>query len=308
MAKQWIKIGNISGGETYIGVLAKSDSLKIEKEVSPLETINKIAPIDVREGKLAVSGDIEIELTGEDGIGELLYAFFGQVSTTDNGDGSYTHEFTLKDADIPELTVIKQVGGIQEKYEGMKVKTINIKAGGKGDLTCSVSLVGKTGSLTTGEAEATYDTAPPLKIVSSTATWGGTDVKIGNVELSIERDIADDGYLLNGDPGRSLLPEGRFKGTVKIDVLADDDTIINDFMDGVKKEFKITLVGETIDGSSHKYTLEFTFPNAVITSREKPTDVANQLLIENVEILALDDGTSAVKAKLTNSIDAYPRT
>ena len=308
MAKQWIKIGNISGGDSYIGVLAKSDSLKLEKEVNPIETINKIAPLDVREGKLAVEGDIEIELTGEDGIGELLYAFFGQVQTTDNTDGSYQHDFTLKDSDLPELTVIKQVGGVQEKYEGMKVRAINITANGNGELTCSVSFIGKTGSLVSGETEATYDQAPPLKIVSSTATWGGTDVKIANAEINLERDIADDGFLLNGDSGRSLLPEGRFSGKVTIDVLADDDTVINDFINGTKKEFKITLVGETVGSGSNKYTLEITFPNAVIVSREKPTDVANQLLIEDVEIMALDDGTSAVTAKLINSIEAYPRT
>jgi len=225
MARQWIKIGNISGGDSYIGVLAKSDSLKLEKEVNPIETINKIAPLDVRESKLAVEGDIEIELTGEDGIGELLYAFFGQVQTTENTDassnpdGSYTHDFTLKDSDLPELTIIKQVGGVQEKYEGMKVRAINITANGNGELTCSVSFIGKTGSLTSGETEATYDQAPPLKIVSSTATWGGADVKIANAEINLERDIADDGFLLNGDSGRSLLPEGRFSGRVTIDVL-----------------------------------------------------------------------------------------
>jgi len=308
MARQWIKIGNISGGDSYIGVLAKSDSLKLEKEVNPIETINKIAPLDVRESKLAVEGDIEIELTGEDGIGELLYAFFGQVQTIDNTDGSYQHDFTLKDSDLPELTVIKQVGGVQEKYEGMKVRAINITANGNGELTCSVSFIGKTGSLTSGESEATYDQAPPLKIVSSTATWGGTDVKIANAEINLERDIADDGFLLNGDSGRSLLPEGRFSGRVTIDVLADDDTVVNDFINGSKKEFKITLVGETVGSGSNKYTLEITFPNAVIVSREKPTDVANQLLIEDVEIMALDDGTSAVTAKLINSIEAYPRT
>jgi len=308
MARQWIKIGNISGGDSYIGVLAKSDSLKLEKEVNPIETINKIAPLDVRESKLAVEGDIEIELTGEDGIGELLYAFFGQVQTTDNTDGSYQHDFTLKDSGLPELTIIKQVGGVQEKYEGMKVRAINIRAHGNGELTCSVSFIGKTGSLTSGESEATYDQAPPLKIVSSTATWGGADVKIAHAEINLERDIADDGFLLNSDSGRSLLPEGRFSGRVTIDVLADDDTIINDFVNGTKKEFKITLVGETVGSGSNKYTLEITFPNAVIVSREKPTDVANQLLIEDVEIMALDDGVSAVTAKLINSIEAYPRT
>ena len=308
MARQWIKMGEITTQGKFIGLLAKSDSLKLNRDVKLIEPACNPAPVATVPGKLSVEGDIEMPLTPEDGIGELLYAFFGQVNTTDNTDGSYSHAFELKPFDIPEFTIIKQVGGVQEKYTGMKVKSINISAKADGDLAFTASLIGKAGELVTGESEVACDLAPPIRVQNAVVEWGNIDVKAGSVEITIERDVDDGGYLLNNDPGLSLIPEGRLSATISIEALLDDATLLQDFLNGADKQLTITLKGVQIPGSTNTFELSFNIPNAVITDREKPTDAGNGLLIEKVEFAAIDEGSGLLTARLVNRIAAYPRT
>ena len=303
MANQWIKIGNISGGDAYIGLIAKEDDLTIEKGTEEEYYIHSIHPIEIRDAKVAPSGSITIPLKPEDGLDELLYAFFGEVATVDNGDGTYTHTFTVKEKDIPEFEIIKNIGSIQEKYTGCKVRSIEISANASGEFEVTVEVVAKDGQQTTGESEGTYTLSKTMKVTSSSITWGGSEYGIGAITLTLERDLAEDGFYLNSDAGRSAIPEGNFKATAKLDVLVDDVTFIQDFLAGTSKALAVTF--QNADGHS----LVIYFPAGVITSRSKSTDVGKQLLVEEVEIIGLDDGANgSAYAELTNTIASYPRT
>jgi len=300
---QWIKIGNISGASAYIGLLAKEDDLTIEKDISEEYYIHSVHPLEVRDPKVAPSGSITLPLKSKDGLDELLYAFFGIVSSADNGDGTYTHTFTVKDEDIPEFDIIKNVKSIQEKYTGCKVRSIEISANASGEFEVSVEIIAKKGEKATGESEGGYTLSKTMKVTSSSITWGGLEYGIGAITLTLERDLAEDGFYLNSDVGRSVIPEGNFKASVKVDVLIDDVTFIQDFLSGTAKGLVITF--QNADGES----LIFYLPNGVITSRAKSTDVDKQLLVEEVEILGLDDGVNgSAYAELTNNISSYPRT
>jgi len=304
LVDQWIKIGNISNGGQYIGLPAKGDKLTIDRNVTVEHYINSIHAQDAILHKVDAKGELELPLKPKDGIDELIFALFGQVEITDNGDGTYTHKFTAKPSDIPEFEVIKNIGSVQEKYTGCKATKLSIKTPANGDVELTVEIIAKDGQPVTGETAPTlYDKSRTFRVVGGTVTWGGNTYAIGNVELTFERDAADDGFTISADNGRSLIPEGKFKVTAKIDVLADDVTFITDFMAGTQKPFVLTL--QTPDGE----TIEFHIPNAVIVKRDKATQVDKKLIVENVEIAGLDDGTNgAGYIVLTNDVSTYPRT
>ncbi|MBO8173504.1 MAG: hypothetical protein H0Z33_16675 [Bacillaceae bacterium] len=303
MANQWIKIGNVSGGGQYIGLLAKEDDLTIEKDASGEYYIHSVHPIEVKDAKIAPSGSITLPLKPEDGLDELLYAFFGEVLTTDNLDGTYTHTLTVKEDNIPEFEVVKNIGGTQEKYSGCKVKSVEITANASGEFDVSVEVVAKNGELVSGEGEGTYTLSKTMKVTSSSITWGGTTYGVGSATITLERDLAEDGFYINSDAGRSVIPEGNFKATAKLDVLVDSTTFLQDFLAGTSKALVITF--QNADGAS----LVIHLPAAVVLSRAKATDVGKQLLVEEVEVLGVDDGVNgSAYAELTNTITEYPRT
>lgn len=304
MVDQWIKIGNISQTGVYLGLPAKGDKLTIERDVTLEQFIHSIHPQGAVFHKLDAKGDIELPLKPKDGIDELIYAFFGQVSTVDNLDGTYTHTFTAKADNIPEFDIIKNLGTIQEKYTGCKVTKLSLKTPANGDVELTISIIAKEGAAVTGEpAPTAYDNSKTFHVRNASITWGGATFAVGNVELTLERDMADDGFALDSSPGRAIIPEGNFMATVKLDVIADDVTFIQDFLNGTAKALTLTL--QTPNGE----TIEFHLPNAVITAREKATQVDKKVIIENVEIAGLDDGTNgAAYVVLTNDVASYPRT
>ena len=301
MANQWIKIGNISGGGAYLGLPAKKDNLQIARDVTPQYFIHSIHAKDAFISKNKPGGNITMPLLAKDGVGEILYAFFGQVQTS--GSGPYTHTFTAKEKDLPELTIIKNVGTIQEKYTGVKVKSIKVKSPADGEMELTIDFVAKDGELTSGETEGPYDHSKTILITGASVTWGGTAFQVGNVDLTLERDLDEGGFALNGDAGRSMIPEGNFKAEAEIDVLADDITFAQDFATGATKEFMLKL--QTKDG----HTIEFHLPKAIVASRGKATDVDKGVLIEKVKLIGLDDGThGSAYVVLTNDVASYPRT
>jgi len=303
MANQWIKVGNISNTEVYLGVPAKGDDLAIEMEVTPEYFINSIHPQEAIFGKHDAKGELNLPLKPKDGIDELIFAFFGQVQSTDNGNGTYTHTFTAKEKDIPEFDIIKNVGTLQEKYTGCKAVKLAITSPASGEIEFSVGIIAKDGSIVSGETEGTYDGSKTFRVQNASITWGGVEYAVGNVEITIEREAADDGFALNSDAGRSLIPEGNLKISAKLDVLADDVTFAQDFLAGTQKALVLTL--QTLDGE----TIAIHIPNGVITSRAKATQVEKGLLIEEVEIIGLDDGVNgAGYIELTNDVPSYPRT
>lgn len=303
MGNQWIKVGNISNTGVYLGVPAKGDGLTIERDVTPEYFIHSIHPQSAIMGKIDAKGELNLPLKPKDGIDELLFAFFGQVSSVDNLDGTYTHTFTAKEKDIPEFEIIKNIGSIQEKYTGCKVTKLEISTPANGEIEFTVGIIAKNGEYVTGETEGTYDGSKTFHVSNAVVKWGVTEYAVGNVDITFEREVAEDGFALNSDVGRSLIPEGNLRVTAKLDVLADDPVFLQDFLNGTEKAFELQL--QTPDGE----TITIKMPNAVVTSRAKATQVDKQLLIEEVEIVGLDDGTNgAGYIELVNNIASYPRT
>lgn len=156
------------------------DRLESEGIVTGLRVLNTA---QWAAGNVDVGGDIETELY-QQGMGALLKACFGAVSTS--GAGPYTHTFTPGDLTDDHLSV--QVGKpdvagtVQPfSFSGMKVTDWELSMEAGGLVTLSTSLVGK--QLATSESLATASfgtgTATPFtfKHASATIAGGAANVK-----------------------------------------------------------------------------------------------------------------------------------
>lgn len=284
----WIKVGSV-------GLPVKSESLTLTRHIGVEDTAEAIVGKIVKKGKLAVDGDVTTPLLTADGVDVLLYAFMGKVDTS--GTGPYTHEFTVKDRGLPELTIVKEVGSVQEKYNGVKVSKVSIKANGKGEFEATFTLMGKDGAVVTGESPGTYDDSDPVTLDGAAVTWGGVEYGVANLTFTAERSMDGEGFLINGDAGRSVIGEGRMKITGSMEIVAEDETLASDYLAGTEKALTITLGGLTIE-----------VPRAVITKRERVITLENGNVIEKVEFAGLyDAATGGLKLTLTNNVAAYPR-
>lgn len=168
-------------------------SESLTEEIDRLESEGIIAGARVlrseqwAEGNVDVGGDIQTELY-QQGMGALLKACFGAVSTS--GAGPYTHTFTPGDLTDDHLSVqvgIPDVAGAVQPFSfcGMKVTDweLSIDAGGLVMLTTSV--VGK--SLVTSEAlaSASFGTgaATPFTFKHASATVAGGAANIKKLSL-----------------------------------------------------------------------------------------------------------------------------
>lgn len=156
------------------------DRLESEGIVTGLRVLNTA---QWAAGNVDVGGDIETELY-QQGMGALLKACFGAVSTS--GAGPYTHTFTPGDLTDDHLSV--QVGKpdvagtVQPfSFSGMKVTDWELSMEAGGLVTLSTSLIGKQLATSDSLATASFGTgtATPFtfKHASATIAGGAANVK-----------------------------------------------------------------------------------------------------------------------------------
>jgi len=174
-------------------------------------------------GNVDVGGDIQTELY-QQGIGALLKACFGAVSTT--GAGPYTHTFTPGDLTDDHLSV--QVGkpdvaGTVQPFSfyGMKADEweLSIEAGGL--VTLTTSLVGKQLATSDALATASFGTgsATPFTFKHATATIAGGAANVKKLTLKGNNGLDSDrrfiGSEYRAEPLEADLRE--YSGTVDLE-------------------------------------------------------------------------------------------
>lgn len=196
------------------------DRLESEGIVTGLRVLNTA---QWAAGNVDVGGDIETELY-QQGMGALLKACFGAVSTS--GAGPYTHTFTPGDLTDDHLSV--QVGkpdvaGTVQPFSfvGMKVTDWELAMEAGGLVTLSTSLVGKSLATSESLATASFGTgaATPFtfKHASATIAGGAANVKKltikGSNGLDTDRRFIGSEYL--AEPLEAELRE--YSGTVDLE-------------------------------------------------------------------------------------------
>lgn len=174
-------------------------------------------------GNVDVGGDIQTELY-QQGMGALLKACFGAVSTS--GAGPYTHTFTPGDLTDDHLSV--QVGkpdvaGTVQPFSfvGMKVTDWELAMEAGGLVTLSTSLVGKSLATSESLATASYGTgaATPFTFKHASATIAGGAANVKKLTISGSNGLDTDrrfiGSEYRAEPLEAELRE--YGGTVDLE-------------------------------------------------------------------------------------------
>lgn len=157
---------------------------------------------DWRPGKVAIKGDIELELWNK-GFGPILEGMFGSVSTGSPSSGVYPHTFTP--GELPSATI--QIGRPQLNiatpavtpfsYTGCVVESWELSAKVGDPVGLKVSYIGQ--GETTGQslASASYPSSPELLVFTGASlTVGGTSTPVREIQISGKNGQTDDRYYL----------------------------------------------------------------------------------------------------------------
>lgn len=302
--EQFLKL--VNENSTEIGLYVSDDDLAIEKNTEELPDAAHRQVRDFKEGRQMGGGSITLnELRPEDGVGEILYSLFGSVTTS--GSGPYVHTFTPVEigTDLPTPTIIKQVGSVQEKYEGCKINEFSFEAVSNGTIEPDVSVVATSATPTSGETEASYDDSVVFNCDEATATVGGSSFDLASIDFSFANNIddGDDTFALDGNLGHAKLPEGDFGLELSMDVIADDSTMVDALINSDTKEV-------VVDIGASPTEIKLTVPRALVTDRGKNVETEGGVIVEDVDAVALYDtsaSSDACNVELTNSITSYPR-
>lgn len=196
------------------------DRLESEGIVTGLRVLNTA---QWAAGNVDVGGDIETELY-QQGMGALLKACFGAVSTS--GAGPYTHTFTPGDLTDDHLSV--QVGKpdvagtVQPfSFSGMKVTDWELSMEAGGLVTLSSSLVGKQLATSESLATASFGTgaATPFTFKHASATIAGGAASVKKLTISGSNGLDTDrrfiGSEYRAEPLEAELRE--YSGTVDLE-------------------------------------------------------------------------------------------
>lgn len=176
------------------------DRLESEGIVTGLRVLNTA---QWAAGNVDVGGDIQIELY-QQGMGALLKACFGAVSTT--GAGPYTHTFTPGDLTDDHLSV--QVGKpdgagtVQPfSFSGMKVTDWELSMEAGGLVTLSTSLVGKQLATSESLATASFGTgaATPFTFKHASATIAGGAANVKKLTISGSNGLDSDRRFIGSE-------------------------------------------------------------------------------------------------------------
>lgn len=196
------------------------DRIESEGIVTGLRVLNSV---QWAAGNVDVGGDIQTELY-QQGMGALLKACFGAVSTS--GAGPYTHTFTPGDLTDDHLSV--QVGKpdvagtVQPfSFSGMKVTDWELSMEAGGLVTLSTSLVGKQLATSESLATASFGTgaATPFTFKHASATIAGGAANVKKLTISGSNGLDSDrrfiGSEYRAEPLEAELRE--YSGTVDLE-------------------------------------------------------------------------------------------
>jgi len=312
------------GKETSFGSLAASfsrwlpilsESLELTRDVEYEESVAYRAPMMAfRKGEI-VEGDIEYYPAYGD-IGELLHAFFGQVTTSQpdgvNAPNTYQHEFTPADAMSISYSIEVGLDTVTAKQVlGAAVNELNFAVEGPGPLKLTAGILGQklqTGSLASGP---TYEAE---KILGSQATAYLGDketdptspIQILSLELVLNNNFADDVFEVGSYNIPALIPKtleisGRFSARFA------DSAKLTDFLNATEKALKIKFSNGLIE-STYNYELEIVLPR--INYDAFSAEINGQdLIVEDVEFTALKPASGTVldpiKVILQNKVTSY---
>jgi len=279
-------------------------SLTPEKEPIIFRTIASRSPITFFEGKVTVTGDIEIPLY-PDVLGDFLLMLLGKVETTqpDGATQTYKHTFTpIEKWDTPTTYTLelgedpiarKIISAILESLS-LELTPGEVPAGG-----CSILAV-KEESATLGSP--TFPSTTPFSENKVTLTLNGAEAKLQALSLDINNNPSSDHHVI-GSKYLTRHELGDLEVTGSFDIKLTDRTHLDKFLGDNMGSLEILLEGDTIEGDYKEY-LKIILSKIVYTSREAEVSGAEPI-IEGIGFAALKSSDPIVKIELQNKVTEY---
>lgn len=181
-------------------------------------------------------------------MGYLLKALMGAPTTTDNGDGTYTHEFKILESALPSVEFEQVFDDFDtDKFGqvlGCKGNSFSLQAGASGELTASFGFLGVKGQLASTSFDGTATDAPYNKLQHQDATLemdgvASTD-RIQTLAINLNRNLDGDTYTIGGGGVRGSINEQICAVNGSITALFSDDTYVAKGFNDTESSIKIT--------------------------------------------------------------------
>lgn len=184
-------------------------------------------PLAPEPDAITVDGDVTVPLEAET-FGFWLFGAFGAPITTDNGDGTYTHEFRSGGWDLPSFAIERQLPDVPQfnMFAGCMVDTLAWQMQRGGNLTGTVSLVAQDEQTATTTAAGVLQ-QPDLSRFSN---FQGEILRSGSVLGNVVS--AEISYTNNLDRIETIRADGKIDGADP-SIAAATGSITVRFADGV---------------------------------------------------------------------------
>lgn len=280
-----------------------SNGIAVSQNTANSETIRgNRNPEEAIKGNVSVEGDLVIPVD-YNCFGYLLAAAFNNPTTV-AGTGNYVHTYKITN-NQPSFILEKVFPGISQyiRAVGCKVGSLAISVGGDGELTATVSVMGKNETL-----QSTTIASNPSKPALKRAQNFQAKLKIGGTEcavatsfsLTVDFGLDGDSYAIGTNGLRQAICEGLVTVSGEIEAFFKDNTMLTLAENNTETSAQLTLT----DGTN---TLDFKMPE-IKFARTSPAISGPAGVKQTLSYNAYyNDATeaSAVVVTLTNDVESY---
>mgnify|MGYP000069852782 CR=1 FL=1 len=199
------------------GVLLPINSFSLKPsraKNTPGTLTGRYDPAEPFDGNLEVSGGVVVPVDAR-AFGHWLSAMFGAPATTGTGEPAaapFTHVWK-SNKDMPSLVMQATYGDIYGQFVGCKVSSLAMQAGGDGELTATVNMLGRDADY----VDADYNAGAPSVAMKRFNNFQGSLLS-GGAEIGVVTDCSlnidfglDSSIRKLGDKGRASGRHGGYR-------------------------------------------------------------------------------------------------
>ena len=291
---------------------------------SPLTQHGHREMLRTLQGKYDVGGSIKMPIQLQGVMGLLLNSCFGKVVTTDNGDGTYTHVFTVASSPYSATTYLPSYTIYRDKllgifsYAGCIIQdvTFSTKAGAVGE--CDFTVVGRSDEEDTQQPTLTYPTAALCSWYNATISINGSPFTITEgLTAKFANDIEKVNYLDGTRFIGAAVPK-QFNTDIDFEMAFNGMDMVRRLWGNVSATSPtFTIVANTIDinitspskiGASNRYyQLGISLPEGILFGDMPQVGDANARIMQSLKFKArfAQSQQYGVQVTLVNDTASY---
>lgn len=307
--------GDATGGNGAYYLDVVSDGFSADNGTDYLNTIRSRASREGAAGEFDDSGDVDLPVGPEGGVGLLLKAAFGNETVNSPTTDVHEHVFTPADM-VPSLGVELSVANIDTVlHKGVGVNELELSHAAGDRLTAGIDLPAQVPEITGNSITPTYSDLLTFMWHGASVSIAGTDRTPDVQEATVAVSNNMEG-LTRGEryPGKMSIGERVVTAEVTLDFESMELWELFFGSQGATQpeeqladvSFNSTWTSpETIASSGTNYALEWDMPRCRINTHQANLN-QNDLVAEEVELRALVDPSAGydVQATLTNGVSS----